>query len=554
MSVMGPTAPISLETLPAGSASPPTAPCPIPVPIPGLSSSGTLSGKDETNVKAECGSPQKKKLKLEGWEIDEEEPLVEDVAPAAEAEILVQGSPSHSVSWTVAAEKGYRKTFGESFPFDGRGRTPIHLELEDVHWPTQEDQVTGTKAKPTTTSGAHVFVLADGHGGVEAPRFFVGGATRVVRSLLESRSWEFDKEEDRVAFRTEIHTAFQILDASYASRKVEEYRRWMDAGSDGKARPVDDGCTLLVNVILNGWICNINVGDSRTVVGARRSAEEEAEAEAASLAFGLPPWTPVFSSSDHNMTHPVKIHHINSTGGQFVYPYGTLRTKSVQSTPCPPSRPYTELVGMRIYRPPTPQIRAVGVSHRRTLNLSATMGDLLFKVEPAVLSCIPDVEFIKLEKHRNYVVVAATDGVWDHMKIQNTEKQNEIIVDCVGGWLDGKWDQLSIQRESKTTSGMLADGIVNNSDPDSPSTLAGDSPFEEECDDPPQTMAPPSPSPLPPHRRLHLASRILVERERPEGLAALGSDGVCIHPDLYFPGQVRYDDATAYIIHLRGQL
>src|SRR5690606_3114254 len=92
----------------------------------------------------------------------------------------------------------------------------------------------------TTASGAHVFVLADGHGGVEAPRFFVTGATRVVRSILDSRAWDFADHDARAAFREEINTAFKILDASYASRKVEEYRRWMDAGSEGRRRPVDD--------------------------------------------------------------------------------------------------------------------------------------------------------------------------------------------------------------------------------------------------------------------------------------------------------------------------
>lgn len=34
-------------------------------------------------------------------------------------------------------------------------------------------------------------------------------------------------------------------------------------------RPHDDGSTLVINVLVDGWLINCNVGDSRTAVGYR---------------------------------------------------------------------------------------------------------------------------------------------------------------------------------------------------------------------------------------------------------------------------------------------
>ncbi|KAI8820696.1 phosphatase 2C-like domain-containing protein, partial [Fimicolochytrium jonesii] len=342
-------------------------------------------------------------------------------------------SSHHLITWAVSTEKGYRNTFGGN-------RLSIHPEMEDVHWPVHGTTPPAKQSPPSTPNGdrsssrrageiladgSQLFVLADGHGGVEAPRFFVAGAVESVGAIWNERSWDLEDMDQRGEFRAQVHQAFKVLDATYASQKVEEYRRWMDARKDtnggddadlpSKAgKPVDDGCTLVVNIITKGWVININVGDSRTVVGMKADADHGST------------WDPVFESSDHNMTHPAKIHHIQRTGGQFIYPYGTLRTielcaadgKPITAETKIPTTPYTQLEGMRIYRPPSAQIRAVGVSHRRTLNLSATMGDLLFKVEPAVLSCVPDVEFVKLRSDRPYILVAATDGVWDHMRVQ----------------------------------------------------------------------------------------------------------------------------------------
>lgn len=136
--------------------------------------------------------------------------------------------------------------------------------------------------------------------------------------------------------------------------------------------------------------------------------EEENESE----------WVPVFSSVDHNMTHPGKVYSIHQSGGHFLNPNGTLKYVHVMTPESRCHLPYHELNGARIYRAPSTGVRAVGVSHKRTLNLTGTMGDLLFKIEPAVLNAVPDVRFVKLESSRDYAFIMATDGVWDHLSFQ----------------------------------------------------------------------------------------------------------------------------------------
>ncbi|KAJ3061074.1 hypothetical protein HK102_009260, partial [Quaeritorhiza haematococci] len=128
---------------------------------------------------------------------------------------------------------------------------------------------TRVESKTHTASGALVFILADGHGGEAAAHFFVGRAKDSVPRVVDSRCWDFSSAADQSAFETEISALFKVLDAEYCALKVAEYRKWVDNGSPSGCRPVDDGCTFVVNVFLKGWMVNCNVGDSRTVVAAK---------------------------------------------------------------------------------------------------------------------------------------------------------------------------------------------------------------------------------------------------------------------------------------------
>ncbi|KAI8845492.1 phosphatase 2C-like domain-containing protein [Chytridium lagenaria] len=246
---------------------------------------------------------------------------------------------------------------------------------------------------------------------------------------MSSHSWDFSIEEDRHKFTQEAGSLFKILDTEYCAMQVAAYRRWVDAGAIHGQRPADDGCTMVVVVVHGDHAVSLNVGDSRAVLVTREQTTNAMEEDGRPAASR---WIPVFSTEDHNMAHPGKVWDIHSSGGHFINPNGTLKHVVVSPPEQRRYRPYDELNGARIYRHPTDAVRAVGVSHKRTLNLTATMGDLLFKIEPSILSPIPDIRFISLAADREYVILLATDGVWDHLRVQSShDDQNHVAVDVI---------------------------------------------------------------------------------------------------------------------------
>ncbi|KAJ1546297.1 hypothetical protein HK405_007226 [Cladochytrium tenue] len=389
--------------------------------------------------------------------------------------------PTHSLAWSVASEKGYKTIPSPIFGILPQ-RVPIHPNMEDVHLPVlpedhlihatneritgderdaddRESDDAGSRASLSSSStfsstGAKVFVLADGHGGVNAARFFVPRVRAEITRLVRSRDWDFSRSDDQDVFESEATRVCMSLDAEYCTMQLAVHKKWVAAGSAPEERPADDGCTLIATIICDGWLINLNVGDSRTVVYSRPSPDMATLLLAATTTATagpsampgthqgvhpvlgseqvLPEWVPVFSSVDHNMMHPVKVHSIRTSGGYFLNANGSLKNVHVTHPDARNHRPYAELAGARIYRPPTERVRQAGVSHRRTLNLTATMGDLLFKLEPAVLSAAPDVRFVRLLDGRDYAVVMASDGVWDHLHVQDEpERQNNCVMNVL---------------------------------------------------------------------------------------------------------------------------
>ncbi|KAH6593954.1 hypothetical protein BASA50_007009 [Batrachochytrium salamandrivorans] len=389
----------------------------------------------------------------------------------------------HNLTWSVAAQEGYRI----SDPYT-RAQTKLHEYIEDVHFPAMADQPFPFAHDDHTcdyprlarsfmaASGAKVFIIADGHGGAQAPRFFASRLAHDLLQLLDGRHWDLAILEHRSALSSDISSIFKLLDVEYASMKVAEYRSWLDLGMQPQTKPSDDGCTMVVNIVHLEWIVNCNVGDSRTVIGAKlpwlaRIDHHGSQSHSSNQQPGGPAttgaarggsttaphnndsnngntsnssnsddnntnssqWIQLFASDDHNMMHPEKVARIHDNGGKFLDPQGTsFMSVDIQPVSIRGMKPYTELNGSRIFRPMSSSIRAVGCSHRRTLNLTATMGDLLFKIEPAILSSLPDIRFIKLEPGMDYVLVAATDGVWDHMCIQYPPAaQNDKVLDFI---------------------------------------------------------------------------------------------------------------------------
>jgi len=158
-------------------------------------------------------------------------------------------------------------------------------------------------------------------------------------------------------------------------------------------------------------------------------------------------WTIHFASKDHSPDHPHRAHHIHRAGGLFINDDGTRRAVRIQPPQERGDMIYTELTGSRIYRPPNDQIKALGISHLKTLNLAGTMGDLLFKIAPAVISSRPDITFVRIRDTLEegnpdnggweHLIVYTTDGVWDHLRQQSAPSlQNKGVIGFISGWVD----------------------------------------------------------------------------------------------------------------------
>ncbi|KAJ3339573.1 Exosome complex component RRP43 [Gonapodya sp. JEL0774] len=410
---------------------------------------------------------------------------------------------SFSVSYAAATQQGYRR-------MNGNIRKPLHDQMEDVHWPCppsapgscilgagltngtanssghkpavrtpaelpavpSQTHRYGPITHPHSQLPVHIYILADGHGGVQAPRYFVKRLSDTATSLISSKNWEFDMPEQRTEFAEQVRKLFGELDHDYCEAKKHEYRNWRselatptdNAAASGsvspsafttipnpvatpppqptqslsanasnappsRRKPVDDGCTLVLNVLYNGYLVNCNVGDSRTVLGRRPTTINSTE-----HARFHSEWSVCFASVDHSPAHPEKALHIHRNGGLFINDNGTRRHVKIDERR---KKPYADLVGARILRPLDDNVKAVGVSHLRTLNLASTMGDLLYKIHPPILSSVPDVSFIRLTPGYDYVLAIGTDGVWDHLRMINSpEGQNRAVVSFVGR----EWD------------------------------------------------------------------------------------------------------------------
>ena len=408
---------------------------------------------------------------------------------------------SSNLIWTVQNEKGYKYLGPE------RILIPLHSELEDFHWPN--DRNTNNQCQ----CGAQVFILADGHGGAQAARHFVPLLASNIMTLLDSKEWELHSHTHQNELKDILCDMFKRLDVEYGNYKVEEFRKWLEAINDLKSKnlktlqeieselpkPDDDGCTMVVNILHQGYLINCNTGDSRTLLGGRSLSKKE--------------WSTIYSSNDHNTTHPSKVWSIHCNGGRFLTSEGRFLNYKLQQNES--HEPYTKLAGTRVYRPLNPLIETVGISHRRTINLTASMGDLLFKLDPPIISAEPDVNFIELRSDTEYILIICTDGVWDHLKIaqgkpETSRNQNALVMDHVTSILDGYADFWIDLYDSHDINDV--DSHLESQDKSYNSLFA---------------------------QRLDFAARNLVSREHLQ-----------MDSNMFWSKLVRYDDATAQLIHI----
>lgn len=185
----------------------------------------------------------------------------------------------------------------------------------------------------------------------------------------------------------------------------------------GADRPLDDGCTLVVNVLCDGWLVNCNVGDSRTTLAVRRNE--------------LFTWSTVFASEDHSLAHADLVHHIVDCGGEFIDDT-TGRPKTVRI----PQAFYHALRKSRVRCKPDVAANNIGVPTERALNLGAAMGDLLFKLQRdrPVIRSEPDVTFTRLPDEGKCLLLMATDGLFNYLpeSLTKERQQNDYLTSKIG--------------------------------------------------------------------------------------------------------------------------
>ncbi len=62
-----------------------------------------------------------------------------------------------------------------------------------------------------------------------------------------------------------------------------------------------------------------------------------------------------------------------------------------------------------------PHWRELRISADLSIGLGDSMGDVLFKLDPPVFKCEPDVVWFKLDPNRLYMILMASDGLWDSL-------------------------------------------------------------------------------------------------------------------------------------------
>ncbi|CAG8462583.1 5367_t:CDS:2 [Paraglomus brasilianum] len=271
-----------------------------------------------------------------------------------------------------------------------------------------------------------LFCIADGHGGAGCSKFLTERIPEMIEKLLQDYTpFQMCKVSVQEKFKQDMTEVIKCLDNEYLDRKREEFRQWRN--QESKVEPVDDGATLVLNIFFGDWLINANVGDSRTV-----------------LAHGVRnKWIVDFASEDHKPYLERLAQNIFCNGGMFV----DNNDKPIKFDPVRHERRIRpSLKRARIRLQDANNDLGIPYSNGRginwSLNVAATIGDLLFKLDPnkPVVSCVPDVYFTRLDRlsdtsGRGFLLMS-TDGLFDHMYASKPEVQNLTIATQVGRKID----------------------------------------------------------------------------------------------------------------------
>ncbi|KAG2171370.1 hypothetical protein INT43_009031 [Umbelopsis isabellina] len=376
--------------------------------------------------------------------------------------------------------------------------------------------------------GGRAFVLTDGHGGPGCSEYFIRNVPNAIQEICAKYTADQVSElEVQVKLETEFKDMVTQLDEAFLAIKREEFKKQAELMEEDKAKKLEpspateggdpmetdenattenpdtkvnnDGCTLIINLLIGEWLVNINVGDSRTILmSAPVCVKGSANGFDANRNMGGGidqnyKLDVVFASQDHKPYLEHLAREIVDKGGEFVdsvqnrvirvdldktkdesnrhakrlaLKHARIRPRDYQppagheywKANSAPNSPYTingngQQVKVRIRDDKIP-----------SLNVARSCGDLDFKMDPnrKIISCEPDVTFVRVLDHnyrqqalgngastennvnatnaptnpRRYFLFVSSDGCFDHMHEDVPEKQNRIIAKGLGHFLE----------------------------------------------------------------------------------------------------------------------
>ncbi|KAF9392438.1 Protein phosphatase 1L [Podila verticillata] len=309
-----------------------------------------------------------------------------------------------------------------------------------------EDGFAISDLKHNNTFLGRLFCITDGHGGRACSNFVIAtipGAMQVILGKYKPADISLPSVQETI--KRQITEALRLIDKEYLEYKKQQYLLFK-----AKAIPNDpgsDGTTLIVNIFIDKWIINVNLGDSRSMISSRDITGR---------------WNVDFFSEDHTPSLERLVHTIYANGGEFV----THDDKVIRFDPNLKSdkKHRVSLKEARI-RVKDAASNAYGIPYRTrngqcaSVNLGACIGDVLYKLDAVnpVLSCTPDVTFIDITKIQQGYLIMASDGLWDYVKRGGkVQDQNAAVSQFVGDKLDRGWNHQRIVCNLSDREGAMA--------------------------------------------------------------------------------------------------
>ncbi|KAF9421213.1 Protein phosphatase 1L [Podila epigama] len=291
-----------------------------------------------------------------------------------------------------------------------------------------------------------LFCITDGHGGCACSNYVIAtvpGAMQVILGRYKATDFALPSVQEIV--KRQITDALRVIDKEYLEYKKRQYMLFK-----AKAIPSDpgsDGTTLIVNIFIDKWIINVNLGDSRSMISSRDFTGR---------------WNVDYFSEDHTPSLERLAHTIYANGGEFV----THDDKIIKFDPNLKSdKKHRQSLKEARIRVRDAALNEYGIPWRTrngqcaSVNLGACIGDILYKLDPVnpVLSCTPDVTFIDISEIQQGYMLMASDGLWDYVnrggKVQD---QNALVSQFIGDKLDRGWSNQRIVSHLSDREGLIA--------------------------------------------------------------------------------------------------